>query len=774
MRTWRSISRNCSSLVVAGLMAGSSLSLNYTVLAQPLPEPPVAQEQIVREIKIEFAAPATVSEERILANMSTAVGKPFSRALIEQDTESLFRSGLVENVRIFEEPVNGGVRVIVIVEPRSTIGEIVINGADQVSERRVRRELTITTGGALRESEIESERQKIVQLYLDRGYSDTDVSYTLEPIPGTGNVRVVYNISESGKQYISSIEFEGNTVFTDKELAAQMQTKKKGFLSFLSDAGRLNQETLDDDLLRVQQYYQDEGYIDAEVGPVARESDGGKKVKLIIQVKEGGTYTVGKMTFAGQTLISEQEIRGLFKQTEGGQFKQKLFREDIQALRDFYGSRGYVDANISPELKPAGTGTVDIDFRIEEGVQSYLGRVNVDGNTKTKDKVIRRELAAVPGDVYDTVKIEASKKRLMGLGYFGKVEAFPSDTTQEGVKDLNIIVEEKQTGSLQFGAGFSSIDELVGFAEIQQSNFDIGNWPSFTGGGQRFRIRGQFGTRRSDFVLSLTEPWFMDQQLSLGGELFFREANFVSDVYDQRNIGGSITLRKPINNFTDARLEYRLEQIDIMDVDEDASQFFQDQEGNYLRSQVRATVGNDTRDDLYLPRKGHRIEASARYAGLGGDVELYGLELQASQYFHLPLDMIFLIEGEISVVDGDDVPVFDRLYLGGANDLRGFDYRDVGPKDIDGEPIGGQSMVRMTAELTFPVVSRVRGAIFYDMGSVGLDAYDFGSDFNANVGIGVRLDLPVGPIRLDFGIPIQSDEFNDSDGRFNFNVGYRF
>jgi outer membrane protein insertion porin family len=757
----------------------ASLTLPYPVATaqQNFPEPAAAQEQIVREIKIEFAAPATVSEERILANMATAVGKPYSRAVVEQDTENLFKSGLVENVRIFEEPMTGGVRVIVIVEPRATIGEIVINGADQVSERRVRRELAIKTGQPLREAEIESERQKILKVYVDRGFADTDVAYTLEPIAATGNVRVVFTVLESGKQFISKVEFEGNTVFTDKQLAEQMKTKKKGFLSFLSDSGRLRQEELDEDLLRVQQFYQDEGYIDAEVGPVAKDAVGKNKVALTIQVKEGGTYTIGKMTFSGQTLISEEEIRGLFKEKEGDMFKQKTFRADIQSLRDYYGSRGYVDANITPELKPAGASVVDIDFRIEEGLLSYLGRVNIDGNTKTKDKVIRRELAAVPGDVYDTVKIEASKKRLQGLGYFSKVEAFPSDTTQEGVKDLNLIVEEKQTGSLQFGAGFSSIDELVGFAEIQQSNFDIKNWPSFTGGGQRFRIRGQFGTRRSDFVLSLTEPWFLDQRLSLGGELFFREANFVSDVYDQRNIGASITLRKPINDFTDVRLEYRLEQIEIMDVDGDASQFFQDQEGDYLRSVVKATVGNDTRNDLYLPRTGHRIEASARYAGLGGDVELYGLEVQASQYFSLPYDLIFFVEGELAVVDetgGDDVPVFDRLYLGGANDLRGFDYRDVGPKDEFGEPIGGKSLARVTAELTFPVVTRVRGAIFYDAGSVSADSFDFGSDFNANVGIGVRLDLPIGPIRLDYGIPISSDEFNDSDGRFNFNVGYRF
>ncbi len=770
------VKTGCTALAAAFL----GLALLQPAAAQVFEEPAAAESPTVREIEVQFAGPATVSKERILANMATEVGQPFDQDTIERDTENLFRSGLVENVRIFRDTVPGGVKVIVIIEPRTTVGEITISGADAVNERRLRRELTFETGQPLRESEVELSRQAIEQAYISRGFPDTTVTYDLQPIAETGNVRVAYSIVESGKQIIKEIEFEGNTVFTDKELKKEMETKARGLFSFLGDAGRLKEDVLEEDLLRIQQLYQDAGYIDVEVGPVLKESVGKNRIALIIPIQEGGTYTVGSISFAGNELISVDEIRGLFDLSEGDVFKQKTLREDIQRLRDFYGSRGYVDANIIPELTPGGEGVINLDFRIEEGVQAYVGRVNIDGNVKTQDKVIRRELAVAPGDLYDTVKVDASQARLRGLGYFSKVEIFPSDSLDDGVKDVNVIVEEQHTGSLQFGAGFSSIDNLVGFAEVRQSNFDLTNWPSFTGGGQKFRLRAQFGTERADALISLTEPWFLDKKLELSTEAYFRQASFVSDEYDQQNVGGSVGMRWPVGDFSYLSARYRLEQITIDDVDNNASEIIRQEEGDSLRSMLSSAFVWDTRDDLYLPRTGEKVEIGARVAGgfLGGDVDIYGWGLEATKYWNGPFDTIFLLEGELAFVDsfsgGDRVPIFDRLYLGGANDLRGFDYRDVGPKDENGEPIGGLSLGRATAEMTFPIISRVRGAVFYDIGYVSAGSYEFGDDVNSNVGVGVRLDLPIGPIRLDLGFPIQTDEFNDSDAQFNFNVGYRF
>jgi outer membrane protein insertion porin family len=464
-----------------------------------------------------------------------------------------------------------------------------------------------------------------------------------------------------------------------------------------------------------------------------------------------------------------------------------------------------------PEVLPAGPGAVDISYRIDEGVQSYVNLISIQGNTRTKDRVIRRELAVKPGDVYDTTLVDVSRKRLENLNYFSRVDTAPTDTIVPGRKDLNVIVEEKRTGSFNFGVGFSTTDSLLGFAELQQSNFDLFGWPNFTGGGQRFRIRGQYGIQRSDFVVSLTEPWFLGYKLSVGVEAYYRNANFLSAVYDQENYGVAFQARKQIWRALSARGEYRIENIRIYNVDEtnNGDDFFfpdgfgdgyngnensgpviNDAAGTYTKSCFTGALTWDTRDSLFLTRKGELIELTAFIAGgpLGGTVQDYGLSLEFSKYFSLPLDLIFLIKGQIAIVDGwgdydgnaDDsygngVPIFDRLYLGGANNMRGFNFREVGPVDQYGNPIGGNSLAYITFELTFPIVARVRGAVFSDMGFVNVDPYDFGtSNANVDIGLGLRLDLPIGPIRVDYGIPVVYDSFNGPPGKFNFNIGYQF
>ena len=376
--------------------------------------------------------------------------------------------------------------------------------------------------------------------------------------------------------------------------------------------------------------------------------------------------------------------------------------------------------------------------------------------------------------------MDASKQRLQNLNYFSKVDIFPGDTLVPGRKDVNVTVEEKRTGNLMFGAGFSSIDSLLGFAEISQSNFDLFNWPNFTGGGQRFRIRTQYGTRRKDFVISLTEPYFMDYRVSLGGELFYREASFVSTVYNERRYGFDLNSRKALNDFLSARVGYRIENIGIFDLDPGVSKAIRQEEGDRVKSQIYSGLTYDTRDSVFRTRKGERVDFQAFVAGgpLAGETDIYGFSLEGAKYFNFKWDTILTINAEIGNVTtwagGDRVPIFDRLYLGGANNLRGFRFRDVGPKDDDGQPIGGLSLARATIEYTFPVIDKVRGALFYDVGMVGEGSYSYNGDLNSDIGIGVRLELPIGPVRIDYGIPVQTDQYNNSGGRFQFNIGYQF
>jgi outer membrane protein insertion porin family len=736
---------------------------------------------IVRSIDVQYTGPDTVSKERILAQIRTRVGQPYSNEVVEQDIAALYKTGSIQNVRIFAQPQGDGLRVIVAVQTRSILREIVIDGAERVKAQRLRKEIKLKLNQPVNEQQLEEARQKIIEVYQGRGFTDVSVQFRIDPIDEKrGTARVVYTVTEGARGAVRRINFEGNTHFSERVLRKQMKTRGRTPIYFMDKSGRFDEVQLQQDLDKIREFYQDHGYIDVEIKDVRRERMEKGPMVLTIVIAEGPQYHVRKLTITGYQNTTEQRIRVLLKMKEGSVYSPKQLRDDAKAVADAYGSGGYVDLVVQPEGTPAGPALIDVHYNIEEGVRSFVNRINIEGNTRTKDKVIRREVLVAPGDVFNTVRVDITKKRLENLGYFAKVETYPEDTDIPGRKDLTILVQEKRTGSLSFGGGFSTVDKLVGFAELTQGNFDLFNWPSFTGGGQKFRLRIQYGTERKDFILSITEPYFLDRRFSLNGQVFYNEANYLSAEYNQRNYGFAMELRKPINAYTSATLGYQLQEVEIFDVAASASEFIQSQKGSFSESKIFSGVVFDSRDNPLLTRRGRRVSFSPYITGgfLGGDTQIYGLNLEASQYFHLPWDTILVINGEIATVsqwgNGTDVPIYERLYLGGSNNLRGFPFREVGPQDENGEPIGGKSMWRTTIEWTFPIIEKARGAIFYDTGFVNSDQWSFGFNHIASdVGIGLRLDLPIGPLRLDYGYPVQRDGYNGG-GRFNFNVGYQF
>ena len=736
---------------------------------------------VIRSIEVEYTGPETVSKERILAQMRMKVGQPFSSAMVEQDVEALYKSGVVLNVRIFAEPEGDGVKVIVRVQTRSIVREIVIDGAERIKAKRLRKEIKLRLNQPIKEEQLEEARQKIIEVYQAHGFTDVNVQFRVDPIDERrGTARVVFTVNEGAKGAVSQIRFEGNLHFSDWRLRKEMKTKRKTIVSFIDKSGRLDEAQLQQDLDSIREWYQNHGFIDVEIKDVRRERNTKGALTVTIVIAEGPQYHVGKVTVSGEKVAKEESIRALLKMKEGSVYSPKQLHDDAKAVADAYGSGGYVDLVITPESTPAGPALVDVHYKIEEGERSFVNRVTIAGNTRTKDKVIRREVLVAPGDVFNTVRADLTKKRLENLGYFSKVETYPEETDVPGRKDLTILVQEKRTGSFSFGAGFSTIDQLVGFAELTQGNFDLFNWPTFTGGGQKFRLRVQYGTQRKDFLLNVTEPYFLDRRLSLSGQLFYTEADYLSVEYNQRNYGFTIDLRKPITSFIYVSLGYQLQDIDIFNVSSGASAFIKSQEGSFTESKIISSVVFDRRDNALLTRTGQRITLAPFVAGgfLGGNTQIYGWDLEGSQYFRLKWDTILLINGEIATVDnwgnGSGVPIFERLYLGGANNLRGFPYREVGPQDVTGEPIGGLSMARATVEWTFPIIEKARGAIFYDTGFVNSDAWSFGfKHIASDVGVGIRLNLPIGPLRLDYGYPLQRDGYNGG-GHFNFSVGYQF
>ena len=753
-----------------------------TVRAQAPQSPPAPPAPpVIHSIDVEYTGPASISKERILAQMRTKVGQIYSNEIVQEDIKALYGTGYIRNVRIFAQPQGDGVKVIVAVQTQAVLREIEINGAERVKPKRLRKEMKVRLNQAVNEQALEEARQKIIEIYQGKGYNDVSVEYRVEPIDEKrGTARVIFTVTEGVKGAISQVRFEGNEHISQKVLRKQMKTRGRTLIYFVDKTGRLDEVQLEQDLDKIREYYQNHGFIDVQIREVRKDRTPKGPMIITIVVAEGPQYHVRKLSITGYEHTTDARVRAFLKMKEGSVYSPKQLHDDAKAVADAYGSGGYVDLVITPEGTPAGPALIDVHYTIEEGSRSFANRVNIEGNTRTKDKVIRREVLVAPGDVFNTVRVDTTKKRLENLGYFAKVETYPEDTDIPGRKDLTILVQEKRTGSLSFGGGFSTVDKLVGFAELTQGNFDIFNWPSFTGGGQKFRLRVQYGTERKDFILAVTEPYFLDRRLSLSGQGFYTEANYLSAQYNQRNYGVLFELRKPLNAYMYASLGYTLQDIDIFNVDPSASAFIQSQKGSSVESKLLSSVVFDSRDNPLLSRRGQRVTLSPMIAGgfLGGDVQIYAFDLEGSQYFRLPKDTILLINGEISTVSqwgsGTEVPIYERLFLGGSNNLRGFPFREVGPQDENGEPVGGQSMARATIEWTFPIIEKARGALFYDMGFVNSSAWSFGFNHMASdVGIGIRLDLPIGPLRLDYGYPVMRDGYNGG-GHFNFNVGYQF
>src|SRR5262245_58672825 len=616
---------------------------------QSAPGPP-----IIRSMDVEYTGPATISKERILAQMRTKVGQPYSNEVVQEDIKALYKTGYIRNVRIFGQPQGDGVKVIVAVQTRAIIREIEITGAERIKPKRLRKEIKVRLNHAVDEQQLEESREKIVEVYQGHGFNDVSVEFRVDPIDEKrGTARVIFTVNEGVRGAISKIQFEGNANVNDRTLRKQMKTRGRTLLYFMDKTGRLDEIQLEQDLDKIREYYQNHGFIDVEIKDVRKDRTEKGPMIITIVISEGPQYHVRKLTVSGYQATSEAKVLALLKMKEGSVYSPKQLRDDAKAVADAYGSGGYVDLVITPEGTPAGTGLIDVHYTIEEGARSFVNRINIEGNTRTKDKVIRREVLVAPGDVFNTVRVDTTKKRLENLGYFAKVETYPEDTDIPGRKDLTILVQEKRTGSLSFGGGFSTVDKLVGFAELTQGNFDLFNWPSFTGGGQKFRLRLQYGTERKDFILAITEPYFLDRRLSLNFQAFYAEANYLSAQYDQRNYGFSFEARKPINTYTYVSLGYMLQDVDIFNVSPASSEFIQSQAGSTVESKLFSSLVYDSRDNPLLSRRGQRVTFSPALTGgfLGGDVQIYGIDLEGSQYFHLPWDLILLINGEIATVN---------------------------------------------------------------------------------------------------------------------------
>ncbi|MCH2331857.1 MAG: outer membrane protein assembly factor BamA, partial [Roseibacillus sp.] len=740
LRICRVTSCVAASLISAILLfSGGALAQEERPAAGPLD----LEGRTISAVKIRYQGAKTVDESRLRDYMSVRVGQKFNPEVLDKDAASLYESGLVDDVSFLGDPV-GDEQIVLIVEvaTRGQIVEIGFSGNTIFSDRKLAGEATVKAG-IVSDAAILEARRKIEEQYTGYGYPDVLVSHRLKETDRPGQYQLVFVIEEGGKSEVRKILFEGNTAFSRSELRRQMDTKQKGLLSFLSKSGRIDTEKLQLDLLKLEDFYRNRGYRMVRIDTVRREPATKGRVDLVIPVYEGPRYKVGSVAFGKMTVFKPEELAPAMSVAEGQDFSGKRVNDDIRMIRSYYGSRGYADARVTPEMRDVSPGVVSIRYEVDEGTLYRVGKVNIQGNTITKDKVIRREVPMRPGEYYSSVDEETTNSRLHNLRYFRQVQVTGSRSSQPGYRDGNILVNEAKTGQVSFGAGFSSVDSVVGYLLLEQTNFDIGNPKNFfRGGGQRFSMRLQLGNERRDLRLSLVEPWFLGRKLSLGGELFYRDLLWLSDEYDQSNAGGAVFVRRPMGDKGYLKAEYRIEQVGIDVESVPAGSEFVAEDGDYIRSAVSLNYVYDSRDSNMVPRRGHRLNLGATLTGgiLGGDVDTYTLSATGSKHWNLPWDLILNMSGAVNVVDAlsGEVPIFERQMLGGARNLRGFDTRDVGPRDAaTGSVLGGKTSAYGTVEMTFPIVGEVRGAVFGDIGFVNPDSYDFSPEqIHSDVGIG--------------------------------------
>jgi len=755
--------------------------------AQPAPEKAFK----VGTVNIKLIGQANVNEQLIRANMQMRDGVALDETQIDQDIRSLYKTGLFEFIEVKRDILTGQVINLVFeLTPKFRVLSVRYEGNVKIKSRRLDKETKTKANVSLDERQVKEDVTKIRDYYQKSGYNQVKIDYVIDRNRSTGFGTVTFKITEGAKVKISKVNFVGNDHVKASKLRKVMETRKWHIFSWLTGTGRLKDDQLQDDLDKLRDYYRELGYLDVEVPSDKVDYRYPKSDKLILTMRiiEGRQYKVGAITITGNTIIATDKLQAALKQKTGSLFAPTKIDKDVTALEDTYGKDGYIESRVQLVRKPnLTTGAIDIEYRIKESEKFYVESIRVEGNTKTKSIVIIRELFLGPGEVFDSVRMKNSKLILDNTRFFEDVTATPETTTIPGRKNLKIAVREGRTGNLSFGAGFSTLERAVVFAEITQSNFDLFNRRSmFQGDGQKFRLRLQLGSRSSEVRLSFEEPWLFQRRLALGFELFRTSSAFNSSFYSEVRMGAEVYLRKRLFELVEGRLSYGYQVVEITDVEFGYGGVYPNQ------SSALSTVGfqllRDTRDKLINTTRGNRIEllSSVTTSALGGDLDYYKLEAKGSQFFPLSdtQNQVLAVIGRTGVEDAfgetTSIPFYDRFYLGGPQTLRGFKFRDVGPKvfiPAFGEhvPIGGNTYGFTSFEYSADIVEPLRFALFYDAGFVNSSSYDFDpTGYNDNFGFGLRLLIMGAPLSLDYGIPITTDGKTGKGGQFNFSFGTRF
>lgn len=764
-----------------GLKPAKSFFVVRQGLINLLPAVEEVAESITRELRqletiarVQVQGNEILGDDVVLLRVRSQRGQIYDPQVVNEDVRRLFDLGHFDDIVIRVEDTPEGKILTFVVRERPRVQAISVIGAKAVKEGDILKAIGTRTGGVLNPKILSEDLGKVRELYRRKGYYLAKVDYNLEQIDPR-QARLNITVEEGNRLFIRDIEIQGAESVSVRALKRELALAERGFLSWITGTGVLKEELLDRDAAALEAYYANRGFLDARVGqPEVEYLEEG--INITFKVEEGPRYKIGEITFKGDLLEPEDSLRTLIRlddlQAKDAYFDRSVLRDDLQRLADHYTEYGYAFAQADAEIDVQREDLlVNVAYIMEKGSLVYIRRVEIQGNTKTRDNVIRREMRLGDGDLFSGTLLARSNERLERLGYFELVDIETMATPSPSELDLRVTVKEKPTGMISAGAGYSSLDNLFFTGTIQERNL--------FGKGYNLAFTGTFSSRSILYDLSLTDPAWRDSNLGVGGDLYYWVRDYRD--YERQAIGGRARFSYPLGEYTTLYWNYRLETYEISKVAANAAQRIRDAQGAKWSSSASVAVSRDTTDRIFNPSRGTVNVLSAQYAGglLMGDDHFIKTTYDSHFYYPLFWDTIFHWRGQVGFLfdnQGKEAPVFERFYLGGIDSVRGYPGWEISPRDPStNDRIGGVKQFFTNFEYLFPLNKNLGlvGLVFFDAGNTWDKGESFGTNLYKSVGGGVRWYSPLGPLRLEYGYGLVKLDGKKQSG-VEFSIGQVF
>lgn len=749
--------------------------------------------------KISITGQKKIEADAIKAKIQSKEGIEYTQGLVTEDVKAIFSLGYFNDVKVTRELRDRGVELIYEVKEKPTVIEIDYKGNSEIKDEDLKEHVSIKPFEILNSNKVRESQEKLQKVLEEKGYLLASVQGKVETVVPGEKVKVTFEIEENAKVKVKKIRLLGNNNLKDNFLKPKLATREGGFFSFMSGSGGFKQEAFERDMQILRILYFNEGYVQARIEkPQVFVTPDKTGIYITIRIDEGDRFKVGDIDFAGDILFSREELKEATLMDEKEYFSSEVLQKDLSSLQAKYGDMGYAFTNVMPRTNvDSKNKKVDIIFEFDKGNKVYFGRINVVGNTRTRDKVVRRELKILEGELYNETRKRESVENIQRLGFFEEVifKTSSSPDTPEKM-DIDIQVKERHTGNIQLGMGVSNREKFTMNGQLNETNF--------LGKGQRLGATLNHSAVGTHFNLNFTEPNVNDTQWLFGGDLYQSVSN--RDDFNQQVSGGAVRVGHPLGDYVNAIVRYRLDRTTLTAKKDKDGNDITDQTifpldtASGVTSSVTGTLEYDRRDDRFSPTKGMYLSTSLENAGLGGDLK-YIKSINTFRYFQKAFwDVVWrnnVVFGMISS-QGDKAPPFSEMFLlGGAFSLRGYPSISVGkhirsekrktdlmapPYSLSDEeaerksyrPYGGERQLYYMTELEFPLIADagIKGAVFFDIGQAE-DTLAM-ENFYSDVGFGFRWFSPIGPLRFEWGFPLNRNPDRHPPVNFEFMIGQPF